>query len=84
MAECIAAVNQSDTMKQFRRRLFTRIVPTVKDIGLWGSRVRRAYDDMGVMEFADTDAAAILENDNRVAEEFDAKQFVREQLGQAS
>src|SRR5713101_3446513 len=81
VAECIAAVNQSDTMKQFRRRLFTRIVPTVKDIGLWGSRVRRAYDDMGVMEFADTDAAAILENDNRVAEEFDAKQFVREQLG---
>ncbi len=53
----------------------------MKDIGLWGSRVRRAYDDMGVMEFADTDAAAILENDNRVAEEFDAKQFVREQLG---
>jgi hypothetical protein len=81
---CIAAVEQSDTMKQFRRRLFTRIVPTVKDIGLWGSRVRRAYDDMGVMEFADTDAAAILEDDNRVAEEFDAKQFVREQLGQAS
>jgi hypothetical protein len=79
--ECVAAVDQSDTMKQFRRRLFTRIVPTVKDIGLWGARVQRAYEDMGVMEFADTDAAAILENDNRVAEEFDAKQFVREQLG---
>ncbi len=77
-------MDQSDTMKQFRRRLFTRIVPTVKDIGLWGTRVRRAYEDMGVMEFADTDAAAILENDNRVAEEFDAKQFVGQQLGQAS
>ena len=36
------------------------------------------------MEFADTDAAAILENDNRVAEEFDAKQFVGQQLGQAA
>ena len=82
--ECVAAVDQSDTMKQFRRRLFTRIVPTVKDIGLWGTRVRRAYEDMGVMEFADTDAAAILENDNRVAEEFDAKQFVAQQLGQTS
>ena len=80
--ECIAAVDQSDTMKQFRRRLFTRIVPTVKDIGLWGSRVRRAYEDMGVMEFAEVDAAAILDNDNRVAEEFDAKQFVQQQLGQ--
>jgi hypothetical protein len=82
--ECVAAVDRSDTMMQFRRRLFTRIVPTVKDIGLWGDRVRRAYEDMGVMDFADTDAAAILENDNRVAEEFDAKQFVRRQLGSAS
>jgi len=80
--ECIAAVDQSDTMKQFRRRLFTRIVPTVKDIGLWGPRVRRAYEDMGVMEFAEVDAAAILNDDNRVAEEFDAKQFVQQQLGQ--
>jgi len=48
------------------------------------TRVRRAYEDMGVMEFADTDAAAILENDNRVAEEFDAKQFVGQQLGQGA
>jgi P-aminobenzoate N-oxygenase AurF len=78
--ECVAAVEQSDTMKQFRRRLFTRIVPTVKDIGLWGPRVRKAYEDMGVMEFAEVDSAAILENDNRVAEEFDAKQFVQQQL----
>src|ERR1700758_1765093 len=70
--ECVAAVERSDTMVQFRRRLFTRIVPTVKDIGLWGSRVRRAYENMGVMEFAEVDAAAILDNDNRVAEEFDA------------
>jgi len=79
--ECVRITLESDQMRQFRTRLFTRIVPTVKDIGLWGSRVRRAYDDMGVMEFADTDAAAILENDNRVAEEFDAKQFVRQQIG---
>ena len=84
VAECIAAVEQSDMMVQFRRRLFTRIVPTVKDIGLWGPRVRRAYEEMGVLEYADVDSASILENDNRVAEEFDAKQFVREQLGQVS
>ncbi len=81
VAECVAAVNQSETMQQFRRRLFTRIVPTVKDIGLWGPRVRKAYEQMGVMEFAEVDAAAILDNDNRVAEEFDARQFVQRQLG---
>ena len=57
-----------------------RIVPTVKDIGLWGPRVRKAYEDMGVMEFADVDAEAMLDNDNRVAEEFDAKRFVAQAL----
>ena len=36
---------------------------------------------MGVIDFADVDSAALLDNDNRVAEEFDAKQFVQEQLG---
>jgi 1,2-phenylacetyl-CoA epoxidase catalytic subunit len=80
VAECLAAVARSDNMIQFRRRLFTRIVPTVKDIGLWGPRVRRAYEDMGVLDYADVDSAALLENDSRVAEEFDAKQFVQQQL----
>jgi hypothetical protein len=67
-------------MRLFRTRLFSRIVPTVKDIGLWGPRVRKAYEDMGVMEFATLDAQAMLENDNRVAEEFDAKRFVAQAL----
>jgi 1,2-phenylacetyl-CoA epoxidase catalytic subunit len=79
--ECIAATMNSDQMQQFRRRIFTRIVPTVKDIGLWGARVQKAYTDMGVMEFAQVDAAAILENDNRVAQEFDARRVVAERLG---
>jgi hypothetical protein len=80
IAECLAAATQSDAVKQFRRRLFTRIVPTIKDIGLWGPRVRRAYEDMGVLEYADVDTVALLENDNRVAEEFDAQRFVKAQL----
>src|SRR5215472_11159466 len=71
--ECIQVAIVSDQMKQFRTRLFTRIVPTVKDIGLWGSRVQKAYADMGVLDFASIDAEAMLDNDNRVAEEFDAR-----------
>jgi 1,2-phenylacetyl-CoA epoxidase catalytic subunit len=71
--ECIQATLQSDQMRQFRTRLFTRIVPTVKDIGLWGSRVQKAYADMGVLQFADVDAEALLENDARVALDFDAR-----------
>ena len=73
--DCLAAAMQSDSMRQFRTRLFTRIVPTVKDIGLWGPRVRKAYEDMGVLDYAQVDAAAMLENDSRVADDFDTKNF---------
>jgi hypothetical protein len=76
--ECAEVVMQSDMMKQFRTRLFTRIVPTVKDIGLWGEKVRKGYTDMGVLEFAQVDAKAMLENDGRVAEEFDARTRLRD------
>ena len=40
--ECVAYVNESDAMRQFRGRLFSRIVPTVKDIGLWGKKIPHA------------------------------------------
>ena len=66
-------VDQSEAMKLFRSRLFSRIVPTVKEIGLWGPQVQKAFAEMGAMEYAKIDAAALLDNDARVAEEFDAR-----------
>ncbi|HYM04910.1 MAG TPA: ferritin-like domain-containing protein [Stellaceae bacterium] len=80
---CWAFHNESEPMRKFRSRLFSRIVPTVRDIGLWGPRVRKAYTDMGVMQFAEVDAAAILEEDNRIAEDFDARRMVNEALSVA-
>jgi len=71
--ECQAIAQASPAMQLFRARLFSRIVPTIKDIGLWGPKIRKAFEDMGVMEFAKTDAVALLETDNRVAAEFDAR-----------
>ena len=70
--DCVGYVANSAAMTHFRGRLFTRIVPTIKDIGLWGPRVRKAYGDMGILEFAEIDSAALLERDNQVAEAFDA------------
>jgi len=67
-------------MKLFRTRLFSRIVPTMKDIGLWGPHVQKAYADMGVLEFAQIDGAALLAKDAQVAEEFDARRHVEEGL----
>jgi len=78
--ECVEAVEQSEYMRLFRTRLFSRIVPTVKDIGLWGPRVRKAYEDMGAIEYAEVDAEAMPDNDQRVAEDFDAGRFLQQTL----
>ena len=72
IAECLDIVDRSEAMNLFRSRIFSRIVPTVKDIGLWGPQVREAFAAMGAIEFANVDAASQLANDARVAEEFDA------------
>ncbi len=56
---------------RFRSRLFSRIVPTVRDIGLWSDRVQKAYAELGGIKYAETDAQAMLDNDAKVAEEFD-------------
>ncbi len=76
--ECIEILDRSETMQLFRSRLFSRIVPTVKDIGLWGPKVQDAFAAMGAIDFAKIDAAALLENDAKVAEEFDAKTRLRD------
>ena len=76
--ECLRLVEESETMKVFRGRIFSRIVPTVRDIGLWGEKVQQAFAAMGAIEFAGVDAAALLENDARVAQEFDARMRVAE------
>ena len=53
--ECCRWVEESEGLRYFRRGLFMRIVPTLKDIGLWGKRIQKAFEDMGVLEFAGLD-----------------------------
>ena len=60
-------------MVQFRSYLFTRIVPILKDIGLWGPRIQGAFTDMGVIQFAETDLDAEMANDEPAADELDAQ-----------
>jgi hypothetical protein len=66
-------VDDSPIMREFRKLLFSRIVPTIKDIGLWGPTVQRAYAEMGVIDFASADPEALSAADERVAEELDAR-----------
>ena len=55
-------------------------MPTVKEIGLWGPRIRKAYADMGIMGFADTDLDALADNDQTVAEQFDERRAMIEEI----
>jgi len=71
--ECVGYVERSEMMRQFRSTLFSRIVPTIKDIGLWGPKIRRAYANMGIMGYAEVDTEELSRQDERVAQEFDAQ-----------
>ena len=70
----------SKQMQSFRGRLFSRVVPTMKDIGLFGPRVQKAFADMGVMEYAAINVTEQLANDGKVADDFDKKMFVEKAI----
>jgi hypothetical protein len=63
----------SGFMEMFRSSLFTRIVPIVKDVGLWGKTIRDGYEAMGIIGFAQTDVQALQESDDTIARDFDAR-----------
>ncbi len=65
-------LHHSASQQRFRSYLFMRIVPILKDIGLWGPRIRAAFEDMGVLAFADLDLDATMADDERAADEIDA------------
>ena len=65
----------ASSLAQLRRFLFMRIVPTIKDIGLWGAPVQRAYEQMGVLDFANVDVGGLLDADVAAAEQMDARRL---------
>jgi hypothetical protein len=75
--EAAAWVDKSELMVQFRSYLFTRIVPILKDIGLWGPRIQGAFTDMGVIQYAEADLDAEMANDERAADEIDEEMAAR-------
>jgi hypothetical protein len=72
-ADCEQAVLNSPLMQAYQALLFSRIVPCVKDIGLWGPRVQQAYADMGVLDMAGLDLDALMKADEDVAVQVDAE-----------
>jgi hypothetical protein len=56
-------------------------VPTLRDIGLFGAPVQRAFADMGVLGFQAVDVEALMANDEQQAEGIDAER--QRQIDQA-
>jgi hypothetical protein len=69
--ECLRFMDRGPRQIAFRSLLFSRIVPCVRDIGLWGEKVRKAYDDMGVLDMANSDLLALMDADEQQAELLD-------------
>jgi 1,2-phenylacetyl-CoA epoxidase catalytic subunit len=70
-SRCIEWVDRSPFMQFYRKLLFSRIVPTIQDIGLWSPRIRKAYAQMGVLEFAEVNLDELMRRDEEVAAELD-------------
>jgi hypothetical protein len=74
--ECLKYVETSEMMFEFRKMLFSRIVPTVKDLGLFGPKVQKAFQDMGVIDFADVNPDDLSAADEEIARELDEKRGI--------
>jgi hypothetical protein len=85
VARCMELNDESEYYQIFRNLLFTRIVPCVKDIGLWGPKVQKAYADMGVLDFAATNVEDLMKADEDLAETIDRqKRFAAEEAARAA
>jgi hypothetical protein len=73
----------SQYQRAFRSLLFSRLVPCVRDIGLWSERLQQAYADMGVLELARADLDALMRNDEEIAEKLDQQRFAAQEEARA-
>jgi hypothetical protein len=58
VAECVDIAINSPSMQLFRSMLFSKIVPNVKRLGLLTPRVRKGFEDLGVIQYEEWDATA--------------------------
>jgi hypothetical protein len=56
--ECVEAVQGSESMRLFRRLCFSKIVPNVKRLGLLTPYVRKAFEELDIIEYETWEASA--------------------------
>ncbi|WP_460062610.1 ferritin-like domain-containing protein [Streptomyces sp. YKOK-I1] len=75
---CMDFVENSEMYQLYQSLLFSRVVPCVKDIGLWGEKVQTAYAGMGILDNAKGDLEALMKQDEDIAEALDRQRYESE------
>lgn len=73
VAACNAANDASPVVNMYRALMFQRLVPTIRAIGLFSPRIREAFDELGVLDYADVDLPTFLAAERRAAREIAAE-----------
>lgn len=73
LGEVLEYTRNSDMLAVFRKMLFSRVVPIVKDIGLMGPRATKAFEQLGVLEFQDINPDDLSAADEQIADEMDRR-----------
>jgi len=76
--------HDSEYNRTFTSLLFSRLVPCVRDIGLWSDRLKETYAEMGVLDAAKADLEALMHADEEIAEKLDAERFAAEEAARAA
>jgi hypothetical protein len=66
---CVEAIDQSELARTFRYRLFSKIVPNVKSLGLLSDAQRQRFADLGILEYeheTTSDVDADIEEERRI------------------
>jgi hypothetical protein len=73
--ECVEFMRNSVHFRAFQSHLFSRIVPTLNDIGLFGAKMRRAFGDLGIIGYENHDIQAFMNQDEVIADELDRRRI---------
>jgi thioester reductase-like protein len=61
--ECQRWIRESGYQRAWASTLFSRIVPTIRAVGLWGVKVQQAYSKMGVLGYGDSSLEELTAQD---------------------
>ncbi|MFD1832047.1 MULTISPECIES: ferritin-like domain-containing protein [Streptomyces] len=79
----VRITEESGYLRLFRRTLFSRIVPCLRDVGLWSPEVQEAFAALCDGGGQETDLDRLLHRDEEIAERLDAERFAAEERARA-